>query len=65
MRELFDDIVEDYEQTAWTTLCQDHAEELEIDEDRLSKCSIGTLCGVKGCIQGSEYYYDFTEEELR
>ena len=53
----FDDIVTEEDGSRWTQICSEHKDLVANDGGRLSDCGSG-ICGVKGCINESDYYYD-------
>ena len=66
---IFDDVIYDKdinselptdEQGRWTQLCTGHADHLEKEQCQglISDGGQG-ICGVKGCSEESNYYYDF------
>lgn len=48
----------------WTQLCVEHAH-LVKDFGLSDKYEGHGICGVKGCQKEADYYYDFTEKDIR
>jgi len=47
----------------WTQLCSNHAH--LVDEHRISETAIEQICGVQGCSEEADYYYDFCKRNIR
>ena len=45
----------------WTQLCEEHAVHGEASLEEMP--GDGCICGVKGCQNPAEYYYNFNEKE--
>lgn len=58
LKSKFDDTVRDEDGHEWSQLCEECVDKLSVSKAVLDGAGSG-LCGVKGCLNESDYYIDF------